>query len=161
MGVTLIKDRFNRIKSGRKSVECDQRIRRPQTARNAAVIEKVENIVMKDCRLTVRETSNKLECDQRIRRPQTARNAAVIEKVENIVMKDCRLTVRETSNKLRSVQVLQVHFGVIMQRSSAKFVPKLLSVDQKNSVLQLHQRRSYRRINDTGPKTRKQNIVIC
>ena len=39
IGVTQIKEWFNRFKNGRTSVESEQRSGRPQTARNAAVVE--------------------------------------------------------------------------------------------------------------------------
>ncbi|GFW58977.1 hypothetical protein TNCV_2830831 [Trichonephila clavipes] len=52
MGITQIKEEFNRFKGGHASVERYQRSERSQIARNAAVAQKVEN-VMKDRRLTV------------------------------------------------------------------------------------------------------------
>ena len=55
MGVTQIKEWFNRFKNGRTSVESEQRSGRPQTARNAAVVERVKNMVRGDRRLTIRE----------------------------------------------------------------------------------------------------------
>ena len=48
MGVTQIKEWFNRFKSGRASAESDQRSGRPQAARSAAVVERVRNLVMAD-----------------------------------------------------------------------------------------------------------------
>ena len=55
MGVTQIKEWFNRFKNGRTSVESDERPGRPQTARNAAVVERVRHLILEDRRLTVRE----------------------------------------------------------------------------------------------------------
>ena len=55
MGVTQIKQWFNRFKDGRTSAESEQSGARHQTARNAAVVERVRNLVMADRRLTVRE----------------------------------------------------------------------------------------------------------
>ena len=55
MGVTQIKEWFNRFKDGRTSTESDQRSGRPQTARSAAVVERVRDLVMADCGSTVRE----------------------------------------------------------------------------------------------------------
>jgi transposase len=60
MGVTQIKEWFNRFKNGRTSVESEQRSGRPQTARNAAVVERVENLVRGDRRLTVREIAEEV-----------------------------------------------------------------------------------------------------
>ncbi|GFU16349.1 HTH_48 domain-containing protein [Nephila pilipes] len=55
MGVTQIKEWFNRLKDGRTSAESEQRCGRPQTPRSAANVERVRNLVMADRRLTVRE----------------------------------------------------------------------------------------------------------
>ncbi|GFT97287.1 HTH_48 domain-containing protein [Nephila pilipes] len=54
-GITQIKEWFSRFKDGRTSAESEQRCGRPQTARNAANVERVRNLVMADLRLTVRE----------------------------------------------------------------------------------------------------------
>ncbi|PSN50055.1 hypothetical protein C0J52_04225 [Blattella germanica] len=45
---------FNRFKNGWTSVESDERPGRPQTARNAAVVERVRNLILEDHRLTLR-----------------------------------------------------------------------------------------------------------
>ena len=60
MGVTQIKEWFNRFKNGRTSVESDKRSGRPQTARIAVVVERVKNLVMGDRRLTVREIAEEV-----------------------------------------------------------------------------------------------------
>ncbi|KAJ4432967.1 hypothetical protein ANN_15224 [Periplaneta americana] len=60
MGVTQIKEWFNRFKDGRTSAESEQRCGRPQTARSAAVVERVRNLVMADRRLTVREIAEEV-----------------------------------------------------------------------------------------------------
>ncbi|PSN32206.1 hypothetical protein C0J52_24594 [Blattella germanica] len=49
MGVTQIKQWFNRFKNGRTSLESDERPGRPQTARNAAFVERVKNLILEDC----------------------------------------------------------------------------------------------------------------
>ncbi|GFV32795.1 hypothetical protein TNCV_4860071 [Trichonephila clavipes] len=59
-GFTQIKERFNRVKSGHTSVEIDQRSGRLQTARNAAVVEKIENPIMKDRRWIYERLLNNL-----------------------------------------------------------------------------------------------------
>ncbi|GFX12089.1 hypothetical protein TNCV_2998721 [Trichonephila clavipes] len=61
MRVRRIKEEFKGFKSGRTLVESDQRSRRPETAKNAAVVEKVENLIMKDRRLTARETAEQVK----------------------------------------------------------------------------------------------------
>ncbi|GFT66752.1 protein GVQW3 [Nephila pilipes] len=95
IGVTQIKEWFNRFKDGRTSAESEQRCGRPQTARSAANVERVRNLVMTDRRLTVREIA-----------------------VEVGVSKDsAHAILREDLN---------------MNRVAAKFVPKLLSPEQKD-----------------------------
>ncbi|GFT52137.1 HTH_48 domain-containing protein [Nephila pilipes] len=92
MGITQIKEWFNRFKDGRTSTErCD----RPQTARSAANIERVRNLVMADRRLTVRE----------------------IEEEVGVNKDSAHVILREDLN---------------MNRVAAKFVPKLLSPEQKD-----------------------------
>ncbi|GFS61474.1 HTH_48 domain-containing protein [Nephila pilipes] len=53
MGVTQIKEWFNRFKDGRRSAESEQRCGRPQTAN----VERVRNLVMANRRLTVQENA--------------------------------------------------------------------------------------------------------
>ncbi|GFS33285.1 HTH_48 domain-containing protein [Nephila pilipes] len=95
MGVTQIKEWFNRFKDGRTSAESEQRCGRPQTARSAANVERVRNLVMADHRLTVWEIAE-----------------------EVVVSKDSAYAIlRENLN---------------MNRVAAKFIPKLLSPEQKD-----------------------------
>nr|XP_015912968.1 protein GVQW3-like [Parasteatoda tepidariorum] len=60
MGVTQIKEWFNRFKDGRTSAESEQRCGRPQTARSAANVERLRNLGMADRRLTVREIAEEV-----------------------------------------------------------------------------------------------------
>ncbi|GFS60856.1 HTH_48 domain-containing protein [Nephila pilipes] len=60
MGVTQIKKWFNRFKDGSTSAESEQRCGRPQTARSAANVEKVRNLVMADRRLTMWEIAEEV-----------------------------------------------------------------------------------------------------
>ncbi|GFT99537.1 HTH_48 domain-containing protein [Nephila pilipes] len=60
MGVTQIKEWFNRFKDGLTSAERKQRCGKPQNARSAANVERVRNLVMTDRRLTVREISEEV-----------------------------------------------------------------------------------------------------
>jgi hypothetical protein len=55
MGITQIKERYNRFKDGRTSVESDARSGRPSTSLNDELIDKVRTLVMQDRRVTVRE----------------------------------------------------------------------------------------------------------
>ncbi|GFT51255.1 hypothetical protein NPIL_234971 [Nephila pilipes] len=61
MGVKQTKELFNRFKDGRTSVESEQRCGRPPTARSAANVERVQNLVMTVHRLTVREIAEDVE----------------------------------------------------------------------------------------------------
>ncbi|GFT41707.1 HTH_48 domain-containing protein [Nephila pilipes] len=95
MGVTQIKEWFNRFKDGRTSAESEQCCGRPQTARSAANVERMRNLVMADRRLTVQEIAEEVG-----------------------VSKDsAHALLREDLN---------------MNRVAAKFVPKLLSPEQKD-----------------------------
>ncbi|PNF20111.1 hypothetical protein B7P43_G04786 [Cryptotermes secundus] len=60
MGVTQIKDWFNRFKHGRMSMDSEQRSGRPSTSRNANVIEKVRTLIMEDRRLTIRQVADEV-----------------------------------------------------------------------------------------------------
>nr|XP_015907422.1 uncharacterized protein LOC107439368 [Parasteatoda tepidariorum] len=60
MGVTQIKERFNRFKDDRTSAESEQRCGRPQTAQSAVNVERLENLVMADRRLAVREIAEEV-----------------------------------------------------------------------------------------------------
>ena len=61
MGVTQIKEWFNRFKDGRTSAESDQRSGRPQTAGSAAVVESVRNLVMADRQSIVQEVAHEVD----------------------------------------------------------------------------------------------------
>ncbi|PNF42337.1 hypothetical protein B7P43_G03673, partial [Cryptotermes secundus] len=60
IGVTQIKEWFNRFKDGHISAESDQRSGRPSTSQNADVIEKVRTLIMGDRRLTIREVADEV-----------------------------------------------------------------------------------------------------
>jgi transposase len=60
MGVTQIKEWYNRFKKGRTSVDSGQRTGRPSTSRNPDVINKVRSLIMEDRQLTVREIANNI-----------------------------------------------------------------------------------------------------
>jgi transposase len=48
MGVTQIKEWYNRFKNGRTSADSDQRTGRTSTSRNPEVINKVRSLIMED-----------------------------------------------------------------------------------------------------------------
>ncbi|PNF40093.1 hypothetical protein B7P43_G10714 [Cryptotermes secundus] len=60
MGVTQIKEWFNRFKHGRMSADSDLRSGRPSTSRHADVIEKVRTLIMEDRRLAIREAADEV-----------------------------------------------------------------------------------------------------
>jgi len=55
MGITLIKEWYNRFKDGHMSVESNACSSRPSTSRNDKLIDQVRTLVMQDRRVTVQE----------------------------------------------------------------------------------------------------------
>jgi hypothetical protein len=60
MGVTQIKEWFNRFKDGRMPADSDQRSGKPSTSRNADVINNVRTLIMEDRLLTIREVADEV-----------------------------------------------------------------------------------------------------
>jgi histone-lysine N-methyltransferase SETMAR len=60
MGITQIKEWYNRFKYGRTSVESDARSGRPSPSRNDELIDQVRALVMQDRRVTVRELAEEV-----------------------------------------------------------------------------------------------------
>jgi len=60
MGITQIKEWYNRFKYGRTSVESDTRSSRPSRSRNDELIDQVWTLVMQDCCVTVRELAEEV-----------------------------------------------------------------------------------------------------
>jgi len=60
MGITQIKEWYNRFKDGPTSGESDVRSGRPSTSRNDELIDQVRNLVMQGRRVTVREFSEEV-----------------------------------------------------------------------------------------------------
>ena len=102
MGITQIKEWYNRFKVGRTSVESDARSGRPSTSRNNELIDKMRTLVMQDRRVTVREL------------------------------------VEEVGISTGSVHSILTN-DLATRRVSAKFVPKLLTMDQKQLRLEVSQ----------------------
>jgi hypothetical protein len=75
-------------------------------------------------------------------RPSTSRNDNVIEQVRTAIMQDLRITVREIETEL-GVSIGSVHSiltkDLHMRRVSAKFVSKLLKMEQKQCHLDIAQ----------------------
>jgi len=61
MGITQIKEWYNRFKDGRTSVESDARSCRPSISRNDQLIDQVRTLVKQDRRVTVRELAEQVE----------------------------------------------------------------------------------------------------
>jgi len=55
VGITQIKEWYNRFKEGRTSVESDARSGRPSTSWNYELIDQVRTLVMQDRRVTIQE----------------------------------------------------------------------------------------------------------
>jgi len=102
MGITQIKEWYNRFKDGRMSVESDTRSGRPSTSRNDELIDQVRTLVVQDHRVTVREL------------------------------------VEEVGISTGSVHSILTG-DLAMRRVSAKFVPKLLTMEQKQFHLEVSQ----------------------
>lgn len=83
-----------------------------------------------------------VDSEPRSGRPSTSRNETVIEQVRTLVMEDRRITVRELANEI-GVSIGSVHSifteDLGMRRVSAKFVPKLLTMEQKKRRLEIAQ----------------------
>ena len=60
MSDTQIKEWFKRFKDGRVSVDSDPRSGRPSTSRTVENVERVQDAINKNCRLTVRELEEDL-----------------------------------------------------------------------------------------------------
>ena len=60
MGITQIKEWYNRFKDGRTSVESNARSGRPSTSQNDELIDQVQTLVMQDCRVTIRELAEEV-----------------------------------------------------------------------------------------------------
>jgi hypothetical protein len=95
MGVTQIKEWFNRFKDGRMLADSDQHYGRQSMSRNADVINKVQTSIMVDRRLTIRKIADEVGI-----------------------------------SKCFTNTILTEDF--CMQRVVAKFVPKLLSLEQQH-----------------------------
>ncbi|GFU19237.1 HTH_48 domain-containing protein [Nephila pilipes] len=103
MGVTQIKEWFNRFKDGRTSSESEQCCGRTQTARSAVNVERVRNLVMADRRLTVREIAEEVgvskDSAHAILRENLNINrvaAKFVPKLWSPEQKDLRLTLHRT-----------------------------------------------------------------
>jgi len=60
MGITQIKEWYNRFKDGRTSVDSDARSGMPSTSRKDELIDQVRTLVMQDHRVTVRELAEEV-----------------------------------------------------------------------------------------------------
>jgi len=83
-----------------------------------------------------------VESDARSRRPSISQNDELIDQVRTLVTQDRRVTVRELAEVL-GISSGSVHSiltdDLSMQRVSAKFVPKLLKIEQKQFLLEVSQ----------------------
>jgi len=83
-----------------------------------------------------------VDSEPRHGRPSTSRNDNVIKEVQTLAMQDHRITVRELTDEV-GVSIGSVHTILTadlgLRRVSAKFVPKLLKVEQKQLRLEIAQ----------------------
>ena len=81
-----------------------------------------------------------VESEARSGRPSTSRNEIIIDQVRTLVMQDRRFTIRELADEA-SVSIGSVHSILTkdlgFRRISAKFVPKLLTIEQKQLRLEI------------------------
>ena len=82
------------------------------------------------------------ESDSRSGRPSTSRNDAVIDQVRALVLEDRRITVRELADEV-DISIGSVHSllreDLALRRVAAKFVPRLLTTEQKQLRLEVSQ----------------------
>ena len=101
--------------------------------------------------LTDLKMATSVEDDPRPSRPATSKSGENIVKVRDLVRSDRRLTIREMSHELNlsfyAVQSILTK-DLTMRRVSAKFIPKLLSDEQKQHRLQVAQELINRSEND-------------
>jgi len=83
-----------------------------------------------------------VESKARSGRPSTSRNEAVVDQVRSLVMQIRRITIRELANET-NISVGSVHSILIQdlgfRRIAARFVPKLLTSEQKQLRLEIAQ----------------------
>ena len=83
-----------------------------------------------------------MESDARSGRPSTSRNDELIVQVRTLVMQDHRVTVRELVEEV-GISTGSVHSiltdDLAMRKVSAKFVPKLLTMEEKQLRLEVSQ----------------------
>ncbi|XP_023288010.1 histone-lysine N-methyltransferase SETMAR-like [Orussus abietinus] len=102
MGITQIKEWYNRFKDSRTSVESEPRSGRPSTCRNDQVIAKLNAVVMRGRRVTIREIAQEVGISTF--------------SAHSIVTED-----------------------LAIKRVAAKFVPKLLTAEQKQLRVEISQ----------------------
>ncbi|XP_077499637.1 protein GVQW3-like [Amblyomma americanum] len=83
-----------------------------------------------------------VENEPRSGRPSTCRNDKVIAEVNAVVMRDRRVTIREIAEGV-GISTFSAHSiitkDLAMKRVTAKFVPKLLTVEQKQLCAEVSQ----------------------
>jgi hypothetical protein len=126
MGVTQIKEWYNRFKKKRRSL-----------GRHSSLADQSHGVYnqFKNGRTSV-------DSDQGTGRPSASRNCDAINKVRSFIMEDRRLTIQEIASDIgisdgSAHAILTDDFG--MRRVAAKFVPKLLSCEQKELRLDVEQ----------------------
>ena len=81
-----------------------------------------------------KEGRNSVDDDPRSGRPSTSKTDYNVAKVREVIRSNCRLTVREVAEEVSITvchEILTENLG--MHRIAAKFVPRLLTEDQKQN----------------------------
>ncbi|XP_070392521.1 protein GVQW3-like [Dermacentor albipictus] len=83
-----------------------------------------------------------VESEPRSVRPSTCRNDQVVAEVNAVVMRDRRVTIREIAEEV-GISTFSAHSimtkDLAMKKVAAKFVPKLLTVEQKQLRVEVSQ----------------------
>ncbi|XP_077516560.1 protein GVQW3-like [Amblyomma americanum] len=89
-----------------------------------------------------KDSRTSVESEPRSGRPSTCRNDQVIAEVSAVVMRDCHVTIREIAEEV-GFSTFSAHCIITkdsaMKRVAAKFVPKLLTVEQKQLCVEVSQ----------------------
>ncbi|XP_076047367.1 protein GVQW3-like [Oratosquilla oratoria] len=83
-----------------------------------------------------------VESEPRSGRPSQCQNDQVIAKVYAVVMRDCRVTIRKIAEEVVISPFLAHSFvteDLAMKRVAAKFVPKLLTVEEEQVSVEVTQ----------------------
>jgi len=106
------------------------------------IIRKIQQAFREEWYNRFKDGSTSVDSESRHGRPSTSRNDNVINQVRTLFMRDRRITVRELADEV-GVSIGSVHIILTadlgLRRVSAKFVPKLLTMELKQLRLEIAQ----------------------